>query len=93
MLNPQGLHPEAGPQITEMRVRSSENRNVFGFRFPGFAILPEFEADLVALPERSSALERGDVDENVLSTVLRRDETEALVVVEKLYRTGRHDIL
>jgi hypothetical protein len=33
------------------------------------------------------------VDENVLSTVLRRDETEALVVVEKLYRTGRHDIL
>jgi hypothetical protein len=61
MLNPQGLHPEAGPQITEMRVRSSENRNVFGFRFPGFAILPEFEADLVALPERSSALERGEV--------------------------------
>src|SRR4029079_13981287 len=50
--------------------------------------------DLRALRERLEAVgvDAGVVDEEVLATVVRRDEAEALVVVEPLHGSGRHVI-
>lgn len=70
--------------------RRSEDRNVLCLRLSCFAILTDFEADLVALMERAAALERRNVDEYVLSAIVRGDEAEALVYVEKLYGTCHH---
>src|SRR5207244_1119422 len=49
-------------------------------------------ADLLALVEgaHAGALDRGNVDEHVLSAVGRLDESEALLVVEKLHGTFSH---
>src|ERR671930_2299603 len=50
--------------------------------------------DLRALGQRLEAVgvDAGVVDEEVLATVVRRDEAEALVVVEPLHGSGRHVI-
>src|SRR5690242_14594392 len=49
--------------------------------------------DLRALGERLEAVgvDAGVVDEEVLATLVRRDEAEALVVVEPLHGSGRHE--
>src|ERR1700720_977351 len=49
-------------------------------------------ADLLALVEgaHAGALDRGNMDEHVLSAVGRLDESEALLVVEELHGTFSH---
>src|SRR5215210_3568235 len=51
------------------------------------------EGDLRALGQRLEAVgvDAGVVDEEVLATLIGRDEAEALVVVEPLHGSGRHD--
>jgi len=62
--------------------------DVLGFGLPGLAILAELVADSLAVADRS-ALNGRDVNEDVLTAVVRRDEAEALVLIEKLYSAGR----
>jgi hypothetical protein len=39
------------------------------------------------------ALDRADVDKNILSAIIRLDEAEAFLGIEPLYRTLRHENL
>src|SRR4249919_2287341 len=56
------------------------------------AVADNFILDLLTFVERAEAgaLHCRDMDEHVLSTILRLDEAEALRRVEPLYRSGRH---
>src|SRR4051794_7760275 len=54
--------------------------------------LAQLVLDLRALGQRAEAIprDRGEVDECVLSSVIGRDEAEALLVAEPLHDTGSH---
>src|SRR5690606_15740810 len=72
----------------------SDLRNVLGLRALG--LLDEIELNLITLGQRAEAraLDRAVVDEAVLRSVLRRDEAEALGVVEPLHgATCTHTVL
>jgi hypothetical protein len=62
--------------------------NVFGLGLSGLAILTELVADILAVAQRS-VLNGRDVNEDVLTAVVRRDGAEALVLIEKLYSAVR----
>ncbi len=70
--------------------RASSLANVFRFGFASLSIFTQFIGYPLPLAERPATLKRGYVNENVLTAVLRCDETKTLVVVEKLYRTSCH---
>ncbi len=63
----------------------SENRNVFCLRLASLSILADFESDLIAFAQRSTALKGRDMDEHILPAIVRGDEVEAFVVGEKFY--------
>src|SRR5688572_24626435 len=69
----------------------SENADAFGLRLACLAILANFEANLVAVTQRAALLQGRNVNENVWTAIVRRDEAKALVFSEKFNRTGRHD--
>jgi hypothetical protein len=52
----------------------------------------DFEANLLAFVQHADAgaLEGADVNEHVLGTVVRLDEAEAFLGVEKFYGAGSH---
>src|SRR4051812_34648457 len=54
--------------------------------------LAELEFDLCAFGQRAETIARdpGEVDERVLTSVIGRDEAEALLVAEPLHDTGSH---
>jgi D-xylose transport system substrate-binding protein len=68
---------------------SVQSDHVLGLR----TLLPlaDFELDLLAFLEltESTALDRGEVHEAILSAVVRRDETIALLDIEPLHYPGR----
>src|SRR6185437_15651865 len=61
-------------------------------RLAGAAVLLDLEVDLLAFDQgrQSSALDSGDVDENVRAARVRLDEAEALGGVEPLDRSSCH---
>src|SRR3954451_19723071 len=82
--------PAGAGRSVQSRWRRLERRDVdgLGALVPGLGV----EADARALGERLEALgvDAGVVDEQVLAGIVRRDEAEALVVVEPLDGSGGH---
>src|SRR3954465_3444597 len=82
--------PAGGGRSVQSRWRRLERRDVdgLGALVPGLGV----EGDLRALGERleAAAVDAGVVDEEILAALVRRDEAEALVVVEPLHGSGRH---
>ena len=60
--------------------------------FAGAAVLLGIEGHLLALhqPAHSGAFERGSVDENVLTAIIRLNEAEAFLVVVELNGARSH---
>lgn len=60
---------------------------------PAAPIVNDVVAQLLTLTEvtHASLLDCGDVDENVLSTIVRLNETEALLGVKPLYCSIKHE--
>jgi len=56
------------------------------------AVLLEFERDLLAFLQASeaSALDRGDVDEDVIAALVGLDEAKAFLAVKPFYGSGSH---
>jgi hypothetical protein len=56
------------------------------------ALRHDFEADLLALHQRAhtGALHRGDVHEHILRAIVRLNEAEAFLGIEKLHSSDRH---
>ena len=56
------------------------------------AVLLEFEGDFLAFLQASktSTLDRGDVDENVIAALVRLDEAKAFLAVKPFYGSGSH---
>src|SRR6202022_1927588 len=77
----------AGPLRSKI---GSDGLQVRGGEFA--ALAHHIVADLLALVEgaHAGALDRGNMDEHVLSAVGRLDESEALLVVEELHGTFSH---
>src|SRR4051794_11681962 len=77
--------------LAAARVWRLQRRDVGGLRplVAGLGVI----GDLRALGERLEAagVDGAVVDEEVLATVVGRDEAEALVVVEPLHGSGRHE--
>src|SRR3954451_14480857 len=82
--------PAGAGRSVQSRWRRLERRDVdgLGALVPGLGV----EADARALGEGLEALgvDAGVVDEEVLARIVRRDEAEALVVVEPLDGSGCH---
>lgn len=71
------------------RCSGSDYRNVFGLRFARLAVLAYFVANLLAILQRLAEGDRGDVHEDILTTVIRSDEAKALILREKFHCSGR----
>jgi hypothetical protein len=63
-----------------------------GFRFSGLLIDTNFEADGIALGDLIALAQCRYVEENVAATIVRFDETEALILVEHLNFAGWHAV-
>src|SRR3954453_18470794 len=65
---------------------------VLGGRLSGLAVVNDFEGDLLAFLElvEPGALDRADVDEDVLAAILRLDKSVALLRVKPLHGAFAH---
>ena len=63
-----------------------------GFCFSGLLIDTNFEADGIALGDLIALAQCRYVEENVAATIVRFDETEALILVEHLNFAGWHAV-
>src|SRR5215467_4516057 len=73
----------------------SGGSQVLGRRLSGLAVGNDLEGDFLAFLElvEAGALDRADVDEDVLAAVLRLDESVALLRVEPLHGSFGHGVL
>src|SRR5205085_10322367 len=87
------VHPWSRPRlIAAIRFQLSNGLQVLGRRLPGLTVVDDFEGDLLAFLElvEPSALDRADVDEDVLAAILRLDKSIALLGVEPLHSAFAH---
>jgi len=70
----------------------SHQGQIFRGRLATPTVGHELEADLLAFPKiaDAGALNRTDVDEGIIATIIRRDEAEALFRVKPLYGSRSH---
>ena len=70
----------------------SDGAQIFRRGLAGLAIGNNIEGDFLPLIEAThpGALDRADMDEDILAAVIRLDEAKAFLAVEPLYRTLRH---
>jgi len=75
--------------------RRSGGAQIVGRGLSGPSIRDNLVGDLLSLVEAAhpGALDGADMDENVLAAVIRLDEAKALLVVEPLYGSLRHETL
>src|SRR5258705_6913999 len=87
------VHPWSRPRLfAAIRFPLSNGLQVLGRRLPGLTVVDDFEGDLLAFLElvEPSALDRADVDEDVLAAILRLDKSVALLGVEPLHGAFAH---
>ena len=70
----------------------SGRTDVLSLGLSGLTILTELVADILAIAQRS-ALDRRDMHKDVRAAIVRRNEAETLVLIEKLYSAIRHELL
>jgi len=79
--------------LSTLNLSNRSNRSdVFRLRLSGLAVLAQLVVDL-SVSKNGVALYSRHVDEHICPTIVGRDEAETFILVEKLYRTGRYEIL
>jgi hypothetical protein len=73
----------------------SDGAQIFRRRLAPPSIRHNLERDLLSLAETAhpGAFDRADVHENILAAVIRLNETEALLLIEPLHGSLRHETL
>ena len=75
------------------QITRSDRANVFRLRFAGLPVLTNVVTDLRAVAKRPTRQYARDMDKDILPAIVGRNETKALVLIEKLNGARRHVIL